>query len=91
MTWEPAGLEPTEKDKPTISAFTVTADGFTLTVEPSNISDSFSYQILATNELVSGDWPVKETLSAEKLTEGYSVIPEADEPTMFYKVKVIAK
>lgn len=93
MTWTPEGstVEPTEEDKPTISAFTATAGGFTLSVDPSNISDSFSYQILATNELVSGDWPVKKTLSAAELTDGYSVVPEAGEPTMFYKVKVIAK
>ena len=85
----PITVEPTEEDKPTISAFTATAGGFTLTA--SNVSDSFSYQILATNELVSGDWPVKKTLSAAELTDGYSVVPEAGEPTMFYKVKVIAK
>ena len=91
MTWTPEGstVEPTEENKPTISAFTATSDGFRLTA--GNVSDSFSYQILATNELVGGDWPVKETLSADKLTEGYTITPDAGEPTMFYKVKVIAK
>lgn len=93
MTWVPAGstVEPTEDDKSAISAFTATASGFTLSVDPSSISDSFSYQILATNELVGGDWPVKATLSAAELTEGYAITPEVSEPTMFYKVKVIAK
>jgi len=91
MTWTPEGstVEPTEEDKPTISAFTATADGFTLTA--SNVSDSFSYQILATNELVGGDWPVKANLTADALKAGYAITPEDGEPTMFYKVKVIAK
>ena len=93
MTWTPEGstVEPTEEDKPTISAFMATANGFTLSVDPSNISDSFSYQILATNELVVGDWPVKTNLTAEAVKAGFDIVPEAGEPTMFYKVKVIAK
>ena len=92
MTWVPAGAEPTEADRPVVSGFTpATAGGFTLSVDPANISDSFSYQILATNELVGGAWPVKETLTATELTEGYAITPEVSEPTMFYKVKVIAK
>ena len=93
MTWTPEGstVEPTEEDKPTISAFTATAGGFTLSVDPSSISDSFSYQILATNELVSGDWPVKTNLTAEAVKAGFDIVPEAGEPTMFFKVKVIAK
>lgn len=92
MTWVPAGAEPTEADRPVVSGFTPATDGgFTLSVDSSNVSDSFSYQILATNELVGGDWPVKATLSATELTEGYAITPEVSEPTMFYKVKVIAK
>ena len=93
MTWTPEGstVEPTEEDKPTISAFMAAANGFTLSVDPSNISDSFSYQILATNELVVGDWPVKTNLTAEAVKAGFDIVPEAGEPTMFYKVKVIAK
>ena len=91
MTWEPAGSAPTEADKPTISSFTVTANGFTLSVDPSNISDSFSYQILATNELVVGDWPVKTNLTAEAVKAGFDIVPEAGEQKMFYKVKVIAQ
>lgn len=92
MTWVPAGVEPTEADRPVVSGFTpATTGGFTLSVDPANISDSFSYQILATNELVGGEWPVKATLSATELTEGYAITPEVSEPTMFYKVKVIAK
>ena len=94
MTWVPAGstVEPTEADRPVVSGFTpATTGGFTLSVDHANISDSFSYQILATNELVSGAWPVKETLTADDLKAGYAITPEADAPTMFYKVKVIAK
>ena len=91
MTWEPAGSEPTEDDKPTITGFTATEGGFRLAVDGSNISDSFGYQILATNELVVGDWPVKTNLTAEALTAGYDIGPEEGEPTMFYKVKVVPK
>ena len=89
MTWEPDGAEPTEEDKPTISAFAATADGFTLSA--SNVSESFNYQILATNELVGGDWPVMTNLTSDVIGSGFTIVPEADEPTMFYKVKVIAK
>ena len=91
MTWVPDGVEPTEDDMPTINGFTATVDGFTLSVDDGNISDSFSYQILATNELVSGDWPVKTNLTAEAIKAGYDIVPEANEPKMFYKVKVISK
>lgn len=91
MTWVPDGQEPTDEDKPTISGFTKTTDGFALTVDQTNISDSFSYQILATNELVNGDWPVKETLTADELKAGYEIVIEENEPKMFYKVKVISK
>ena len=94
MTWTPAGsaVEPTEADKPTIAAFAATtAGGFTLSVDPANISDSFTYQIVATNELVGGEWPVKTNLTAEAIKAGCDIVPEASEPTMFYKVKVIAK
>ena len=91
MTWIPAGAEPTDEDKPTINGFTATAEGFTLSVDDGNISDSFSYQILATNELVSGDWPVKTNLTAEAIKAGYDIVPEANEPKMFYKVKVVPK
>ena len=92
MTWVPAGAEPTEADRPVVSGFTPATDGgFTLSVDPSNVSDSFSYQILATNELVGGEWPVKAKLTADELKAGYAITPEADAPTMFYKVKVIAK
>ena len=89
MTWEPAGLEPTEKDKPTISAFEATADGFMLTAD--NVSASFNYQILATNELVGGDWPVMTNLTSEAIGEGYTIEIDENESQMFYKVKVIAK
>lgn len=91
MTWTPEGstVEPTEEDKPTISAFTAKADGFTL--RASNVSESFNYQILATNELVGGDWPVMTNLTSDVIGSGFTIVPEADEPTMFYKVKVIAK
>lgn len=94
MTWTPteSAVEPTEADRPVVSGFTsATTGGFTLSVDPSNVSDSFSYQILATNELVGGAWPVKANLSADDLKAGYAITPEADAPTMFYKVKVIAK
>lgn len=93
MTWTPteSAVEPTEEDVPAIAAFAATDGGFTLSVDPSNVSDSFSYQILATNELVSGAWPIKANLSADELKAGYAITPEAGEPTMFYKVKVIAK
>jgi len=92
MTWVPAGAEPTEADRPVVSGFTpATTGGFTLSVDPANISGSFRYQILATNELVSGEWPIKANLSADELKAGYAITPEAGEPTMFYKVKVIAK
>ena len=91
MTWVPDGAEPTEDDKPTITGFTATAGGFRLAVDGSNISDSFGYQILATNELVVGDWPVKTNLTAEALKAGYDIVPEEGEPTMFYKVKVVPK
>ena len=91
MTWVPDRVEPTEDDMPTINGFTATVDGFTLSVDDGNISDSFSYQILATNELVSGDWPVKTNLTAEAIKAGYDIVPEANEPKMFYKVKVISK
>ena len=91
MTWIPAGAEPTDEDKPTISGFTKTTGGFTLSVDQANISDSFSYQILATNELVNGDWPVKETLTADELKAGYEIVIEENEPKMFYKVKVVPK
>ena len=91
MTWMPDGEEPTEDDKPTINGFTATAEGFTLSVDDSNISDSFTYQILATNELVNGDWPVKTNLTADAIKSGYDIVPEANEPKMFYKVKVISK
>ena len=91
MTWVPDGQEPTDEDSPTISGFTKTTDGFALTVDQTNISDSFSYQILATNELVNGDWPVKETLTADELKAGYEIVIEENEPKMFYKVKVISK
>jgi hypothetical protein len=91
MTWVPDGVEPMESDRPTISAFTLTTGGFTLLVDPSNISDSFSYQILATNELVSGDWPVKTNLTAKAVKAGFDIVPEAGEQKMFYKVKVIAQ
>ena len=93
MTWTPteSTVEPTEEDVPAIAAFAATVGGFTLSVDPANISDSFSYQILATNELVSGAWPVRETLTADDLKAGYAITPEVSEPTMFYKVKVIAK
>ena len=94
MTWTPteSAVEPTEADRPVVSGFTpATTGGFTLSVDPSNVSDSFSYQILATNELVGGEWPVKANLSADDLKAGYAITPEADAPTMFYKVKVIAK
>ena len=92
MTWVPAGAEPTEADRPVVSGFTpATTGGFTLSVDLANISGSFSYQILATNELVGGAWPVKANLTADELKAGYAITPEAGEPTMFYKVKVIAK
>ena len=91
MKWLPDGQEPTDEDSPTISGFTKTTDGFTLSVDGGNISDSFSYQILATNELVSGDWPVKETLTADELKAGYEISIEENEPKMFYKVRVISK
>ena len=91
MTWVPAGSEPTDEDSPTISGFTKTTDGFALSVDQTNISDSFSYQILATNELVNGDWPVKKTLTADELKAGYEIVIEENEPKMFYKVKVISK
>ena len=91
LTWTPEGstLEPTEENKPTISAFTATAGGFTL--RASNVSDSFSYQILATNELVSGDWPVMTNLTSKAIGEGYTIEIDENESQMFYKVKVIAK
>ena len=91
LTWTPEGstVEPTEEDKPTISAFTATSDGFTLTAD--NVSASFSYQILATNELVGGDWPVMTNLTHDVIGGGFPITPKAGEPTMFYKVKVIAK
>lgn len=91
LTWTPEGstVEPTEKDKPTIGVFAATADGFTLSA--SNVSESFNYQILATNELVGGDWPVMTNLTSDVIGSGFTIVPEADEPTMFYKVKVIAK
>ena len=91
MTWVPDGQEPTDEDKPTICGFTKTTDGFALSVDQTNISDSFSYQILATNELVNGDWPVKKTLTADELKAGYEIVIEENEPKMFYKVKVISK
>ena len=91
MTWIPAGQEPTDEDRPTISGLTRTTDGFALSVDQTNISDNFSYQILATNELANGDWPVKETLTADELKAGYSIAIEENEPKMFYKVKVISK
>ena len=83
------GAEPTEADRPAISAFTATAGGFRLCAD--NVSDGFSYQILATNELVNGDWPVKETLTGAELEGGYDIAVEDGEPKMFYKVKVIRK
>ena len=91
MTWIPAGAEPTDEDKPAINGFAKTTDGFALTVDQTNISDSFSYQILATNELVGGDWPVKKTLTADELKAGYEIVIEENEPKMFYKVKVVPK
>lgn len=91
MTWVLDGQEPTEEDKPTINGFAKTTDGFALTVDQTNISDSFSYQILATNELVNGDWPVKETLTADELKSGYEIVIDENEPQMFYKVKVVPK
>ena len=83
------GAEPTEADRPAISAFTATAGGFRLCAD--NVSDGFSYQILATNELVNGDWPVKETLTGAELEGGYDIAVEDGEPKMFYKVKVIRR
>ncbi len=91
MKWVPGGAEPTEDDMPTINGFTAKDGSFTLSVDGGNISDLFSYQILATNELVGGEWPVKADLTADDLKEGYAITPEVSEPTMFYKVKVIAK
>ena len=91
MTWVPGGAEPTEDDRPTINGFTAKDGGFTLSVDGGNISDLFSYQILATNELVNGDWPVKTNLTAGAIKAGYDIVPEANEPKMFYKVKVVLK
>ena len=95
MTWVPDGVEPTEDDKPVISGFaaatTGTGPGFAIQI--SNASDSFDYQILATNDLTAtGEWPVVETLTgAEMRNEGYTIVVDEDEPKMFYKVKVISK
>lgn len=90
FVWTPdGGAEPTEADRPAISTFTATAGGFRLCAD--NVSDGFSYQILATNELVNGDWPVKETLTGAELEGGYDIAVEDGEPKMFYKVKVIRK
>ena len=91
MTWVPAGSGPTEDDKPVISGFAATAGGFALSVDGGSISDSFGYQVLATNELVNGDWPVKTNLTAEALRAGYEIVPESGEPRMFYKVRVVPK
>ena len=91
MTWIPAGQEPTDEDKPTINGFAKTTDGFALSVDQTNISDNFNYQILATNELVNGDWPVKTNLTAEAIKAGYEIVPEPGEPKMFYKVKVVPR
>lgn len=91
MTWVPGGAEPTDADRPTINGFTAKDGGFTLSVDGGNISDLFSYQILATNELVKGDWPVKTNLTADAIKEGFDIVPEAGEPKMFYKVKVVPK
>ncbi len=91
MKWVPAGSEPTDADRPTINGFEATDGGFRLSVDTSNISDSFGYQILATNELTSGDWPVKTNLTADAIKSGYEIVPEDGEPNMFYKVKVVPK
>ena len=91
MKWVPGGAEPTDADRPTINGFTAKGGGFTLSVDGGNISDLFSYQILATNELVKGDWPVKTNLTADAIKEGFDIVPEAGEPKMFYKVKVVPK
>ena len=91
MKWVPGGAEPTDADMPTINGFTAKDGGFTLSVDGGNISDLFSYQVLATNELVKGDWPVKETLTADELKAGYEIGIEENEPKMFYKVKVVPK
>ena len=91
MKWVPGGAEPTEDDRPTINGFTAKDGGFTLSVDGGNISDLFSYQVLATNELVKGDWPVKTNLTADAIKAGFDIVPEAGEPKMFYKVKVVPK
>ena len=91
MTWVPGGAEPTDADRPTINGFTAKGGGFTLSVDGGNISDLFSYQILATNELVKGDWPVRTNLTADAIKAGFDIVPEAGEPKMFYKVKVVPK
>ena len=92
MTWTPEGysIEPTEEDKPVISGFESATSGFTLRI--SNASDDFAYQILGTNDLTAtSDWPVVETLTGAQMDNGYEIDIDADEPQMFYKVKVIAK
>ena len=91
MTWVPGGAEPTEDDRPVINGFAAKDGGFTLSVDGGNISDLFSYQILATNELVKGDWPVNTNLTADAIKAGFDIVPEAGEPKMFYKVKVVPK
>ena len=95
MTWTPEGstVEPTEKDKPTISGFVpaTTGAGAGFQIQISNANAAFSYQILATNELVGGDWPVMTNLTSDVIGSGFTIVPDAGEPTMFYKVKVIAK
>ena len=91
MTWVPGGAEPTEDDRPVINGFAAKDGGFTLSVDGGNISDLFSYQVLATNELVKGDWPVKTNLTADAIKAGFDIVPEAGEPKMFYKVKVVPK
>ena len=91
MKWVPGGAEPTEDDRPVINGFAAKDGGFTLSVDGGNISDLFSYQVLATNELVKGDWPVNTNLTADAIKAGFDLVPEAGQPKMFYKVKVVPK
>lgn len=95
VVWTPVEIvnpEPGESDRPVISGMTTSADGgLSLTI--SNASSLYDYELIWTDELLTPpeDWLVIEKKSGVDGPLEFSDFAKPEEPTMFFRVRVIRK
>ena len=90
VAWIPAGREPTEEDRPVIDG----APGRSGNVWGISLAASrveFDYELLGTNRLVRGEWPVLMTLRGTGGPLKFEDSKHANEVRMFYRARVVPR